>query len=194
MTGEVTLTGQVLPIGGLKEKTLAAQRAGITTVILPSRNEADLDDVPEELRKGMTFVPVDRVEQVWEAAMGLRLDGTGAELAEANDLLEEASELLQQARRKAGVRAADVAEAAAADKAAAAEKGAAAHGAGEAAAKKTGGRKPVRKAPAAAKAAPPPRPAATPRSPRPRAGAAGAPPRATSSDGGRGAGGARRRA
>ena len=57
MTGEVTLTGQVLPIGGLKEKTLAAQRAGITTVILPSRNEADLEDVPEELRKGMTFVP-----------------------------------------------------------------------------------------------------------------------------------------
>ena len=78
MTGEVTLTGQVLPIGGLKEKTLAAQRAGITTVILPSRNEADLEDVPEELRKGMTFIPVDRVEQVWEAAMGLRLDERAA--------------------------------------------------------------------------------------------------------------------
>ena len=55
MTGEVTLTGQVLPIGGLKEKTLAAQRAGITTVIMPARNEADLEDVPEELRKGMTL-------------------------------------------------------------------------------------------------------------------------------------------
>ncbi len=101
MTGEVTLTGQVLPIGGLKEKTLAAQRAGITTVILPSRNEADLEDVPEELRKGMRFVPVERVEQVWLAAMGFRLDGKGAELAEANELLEEASELLQIARRKA---------------------------------------------------------------------------------------------
>ncbi len=75
MTGEVTLTGQVLPIGGLKEKTLAAQRAGITTVILPARNEVDLEDVPEELRKGMTFVPVDRVEQVWKAAMGLKLNG-----------------------------------------------------------------------------------------------------------------------
>jgi ATP-dependent Lon protease len=75
MTGEVTLTGQVLPIGGLKEKTLAAQRAGITTVILPARNEADLEDVPEELRKGMTFVPVDRVEQVWKTAMGLKIDG-----------------------------------------------------------------------------------------------------------------------
>jgi ATP-dependent Lon protease len=78
MTGEVTLTGQVLPIGGLKEKTLAAQRAGITTVILPARNEADLEDVPEELRKGMTFVPVERVEQVWRAAMGLTLNGRPA--------------------------------------------------------------------------------------------------------------------
>ncbi len=75
MTGEITLTGQVLPIGGLKEKTLAAQRAGITTVIMPARNEADLEDVPEELRKGMTFVPVERVEQVWKAAMGLKLNG-----------------------------------------------------------------------------------------------------------------------
>lgn len=101
MTGEVTLTGQVLPIGGLKEKTLAAQRAGITTVILPSRNEADLEDVPEELRKGMRFVPVDRVEQVWEAAMGLRIDGRASALVEAGDLIEEAGELLQRARRKA---------------------------------------------------------------------------------------------
>jgi ATP-dependent Lon protease len=78
MTGEITLTGQVLPIGGLKEKTLAAQRAGITTVIMPARNEADLEDVPEELRKGMTFVPVERVEQVWKAAMGLTLNGARA--------------------------------------------------------------------------------------------------------------------
>jgi ATP-dependent Lon protease len=104
MTGEVTLTGQVLPIGGLKEKTLAAQRAGISTVILPSRNEADLEDVPEELRKGMTFVPVDRVEQVWEAAMGLRIDGKRVELIEAGELIEEAGELLERARRKTGER------------------------------------------------------------------------------------------
>jgi len=156
MTGEVTLTGQVLPIGGLKEKTLAAQRAGITTVILPSRNEPDLEDVPEELRKDMTFVPVDRVEQVWETAMGLKLDGKGAELAAANELLEEASELLEQARRKAGIGAADAAKAAAAGRKAAAE---AAEGAGEAAdgkgrARRAGGRKPVRKAPARPKAAP----------------------------------------
>ena len=75
MTGEVTLTGQVLPIGGLKEKTLAAQRAGISTVILPTRNEVDLEDVPENLRKKMKFVPVDRVEEVWAASMGLKLNG-----------------------------------------------------------------------------------------------------------------------
>ena len=101
MTGEVTLTGQVLPIGGLKEKTLAAQRAGISTVILPSRNEADLEDVPEELRSGMRFVPVDRVEQVWEAAMGLRIERETIDLIEAGELIEEAGELLDRARRKA---------------------------------------------------------------------------------------------
>ena len=116
MTGEITLTGQVLPIGGLKEKALAAQRAGIYTVIIPSRNEADLEDVPEELRKEMTFVPVERVEQVWEAAMGLRIDGErpDKEIAEAGDLLEEATELLAKARTRAAVKvAADKAAAAA---------------------------------------------------------------------------------
>ncbi len=103
MTGEVTLTGQVLPIGGLKEKTLAAQRAGIHTVILPTRNQVDLEDVPENLRADMTFVPVDRVEQVWEAAMGLTIDGrrAGREIAEAHELLEEAQELLGKARKQA---------------------------------------------------------------------------------------------
>jgi ATP-dependent Lon protease len=103
MTGEVTLTGQVLPIGGLKEKALAAQRAGIHTVILPTRNQVDLEDVPENLRADMTFIPVDRVEEVWEAAMGLRIDGrrAGRELAEATELLEEAQELLGKARGKA---------------------------------------------------------------------------------------------
>ena len=103
MTGEITLTGQVLPIGGLKEKTLAAQRAGIHTVIIPARNQADLEDVPENLRADMTFVPVDRVEQVWEAAMGLTIDGrrAGREIAEAHELLEEAQELLGKARDQA---------------------------------------------------------------------------------------------
>ncbi|MBW3592336.1 MAG: endopeptidase La [Actinobacteria bacterium] len=68
MTGEVTLTGQVLPIGGLKEKVLAAERAGISTVIIPRENEGDLDDLPKDVRKRLRFVPVDTVEEVVEAA------------------------------------------------------------------------------------------------------------------------------
>jgi len=76
MTGEITLRGRVMPIGGLKEKVLAANRAGITTVILPRRNEKDLDDVPAELRQGMTFVPVDTIDDV--LAVALR-DGPGPE-------------------------------------------------------------------------------------------------------------------
>jgi ATP-dependent Lon protease len=68
MTGEITLTGQVLPIGGVREKVLAAQRAGITTVVLPKENEGDLDDLPREVRKSMTFVAADSIDQVIEAA------------------------------------------------------------------------------------------------------------------------------
>ena len=69
MTGEITLRGKVMPIGGVKEKVLAARRAGIRTVILPERNMNDLEDIPEELRKEMTFVPVDRIDQVIAAAL-----------------------------------------------------------------------------------------------------------------------------
>jgi ATP-dependent Lon protease len=69
MTGEITLTGQVLPIGGLKEKALAAQRAGINRLIIPRRNEADIDDIPEHLRKRMKFVLVDEVGEVLDAAL-----------------------------------------------------------------------------------------------------------------------------
>jgi ATP-dependent Lon protease len=68
MTGEITLTGQVLPIGGVKEKVLAAQRAGVTTVVLPEENEPDLDDLPADVRKQMRFVPVPSFEEVLEAA------------------------------------------------------------------------------------------------------------------------------
>jgi ATP-dependent Lon protease len=69
MTGEVTLTGQVLPIGGLKEKSLAAQRNGIRTIIAPSPNEADLEEFPEHLRRDIDFVFVDEMEQVLEVAL-----------------------------------------------------------------------------------------------------------------------------
>jgi ATP-dependent Lon protease len=69
MTGEVTLQGRVLPIGGVKQKVLAAQRAGLTTVILPARNGPDLDDVPEAVRDALTFHLVDDVQQVLELAL-----------------------------------------------------------------------------------------------------------------------------
>jgi ATP-dependent Lon protease len=69
MTGEVTLRGQVLPVGGIKEKALAAHRAGLRTVIIPRRNEKDLDDLPPEVRNEMTFVLVDRVEEVLATAL-----------------------------------------------------------------------------------------------------------------------------
>lgn len=69
MTGEITLRGKVLPIGGVKEKVLAARRAGLDTVILPYRNEKDLDDVPEQVRKSMTFVLAEYVDDVLTAAL-----------------------------------------------------------------------------------------------------------------------------
>jgi ATP-dependent Lon protease len=69
MTGELTLTGQVLPIGGLKEKALAAQRAGIRRILAPRRNEGDLEDIPEPLRSGMEFVWVGDVREVFAAAL-----------------------------------------------------------------------------------------------------------------------------
>jgi len=72
MTGEVTLQGRVLPIGGLKQKVLAAHAAGLTEVILPARNEADLDDVPADVREHMTFHPVTSVEEVIELALERR--------------------------------------------------------------------------------------------------------------------------
>ncbi len=69
MTGEVTLQGKVLPIGGVKQKVLAAQRAGLTTVLLPARNGPDLEDVPESVRNEMTFHLVDHVHQVLDLAL-----------------------------------------------------------------------------------------------------------------------------
>jgi ATP-dependent Lon protease len=69
MTGEVTLQGRVLPIGGLKQKALAAHAAGLTDVILPERNRGDLDEIPEEVRKQMTFHPVMTVQEVLDRAL-----------------------------------------------------------------------------------------------------------------------------
>ena len=69
MTGEVTLQGRVLPIGGLKQKVLAAHAAGLTDVIIPERNRADIDEIPEEVRDAMTFHPVMTIGEVLELAL-----------------------------------------------------------------------------------------------------------------------------
>ncbi len=69
MTGEITLRGQVLPVGGIKEKVLAAHRAGLKKVIIPKENEPDLEDLPEEVREAVQFIPVDTVSQVLENAI-----------------------------------------------------------------------------------------------------------------------------
>jgi ATP-dependent Lon protease len=73
MTGEITLRGKVLPIGGVKDKVLAAHRAGIRTIILPKRNERDIDDIDEEARSELLFVFADRMEEVLEAALSPRV-------------------------------------------------------------------------------------------------------------------------
>lgn len=69
MTGEITLRGQVLPVGGVKEKMLAAHRAGLKTVILPSKNEADLEELPDEVRSDLEFHLVDMMEDVLSVAL-----------------------------------------------------------------------------------------------------------------------------
>ena len=69
MTGEITLTGRVLPIGGLKEKALAAMRHGITTIVIPEKNKKDLEDIPEEYRGKMTFIPVKNIDEVLTAVL-----------------------------------------------------------------------------------------------------------------------------
>jgi len=69
MTGEVTLSGRVLPIGGVKQKVLAAHRAGLTEVVLPTRNGPDLDDVPEAVREAMTFHLASDIGEVLAVAL-----------------------------------------------------------------------------------------------------------------------------
>lgn len=69
MTGEITLRGRVLPIGGLKEKALGAHRAGLKTIILPKDNEKDIDDIPESVREGLIFIPVSHLDEVLEKAL-----------------------------------------------------------------------------------------------------------------------------
>jgi ATP-dependent Lon protease len=79
MTGEITLRGRVLPVGGIKEKVLAAHRGGITTVLFPKDNEKDLRDIPGEVRDALTLIPVEHMDEVLRAA--LRLDQPDSFLA-----------------------------------------------------------------------------------------------------------------
>ena len=72
MTGELSLTGQVLPIGGLREKTVAAKRNKIKTIIIPKANERDLEDIPEHVKQGIKFIPVSDVREVLEIALGIK--------------------------------------------------------------------------------------------------------------------------
>ena len=69
MTGEITLRGKILPIGGLKEKTLAAHRAGIKTFLLPKENVKDIVELPEKVRKELELIPVDNMDQVLAIAL-----------------------------------------------------------------------------------------------------------------------------
>jgi ATP-dependent Lon protease len=83
MTGEVTLRGSVLPVGGIKEKVIAAHRAGVTRVILPKENEKDLQDVPAEIRDQLKFVFVENVEEVLREALDVDLPPTAWVLSES---------------------------------------------------------------------------------------------------------------
>ena len=69
MTGEITLRGKVLPVGGIKEKILAAKRAGITDIVMCQVNQKDIEDIPEQYRKGLTFHYVENVAEVWKFAL-----------------------------------------------------------------------------------------------------------------------------
>ncbi len=92
MTGEATLRGRVLPIGGLKEKVLGAHRAGITTIILPKDNEADMEDIPEEVRHQLTFHPVSTLDEAFAIALEPAAN-TAAPVAEPT-IMEEAEAAL----------------------------------------------------------------------------------------------------
>ena len=78
MTGEISLRGRVLPVGGIKEKVLAAARAGMREVILPEKNAGDLEEIPEHLRAELTFHIIDRVEEALKLCLDIDLPQPGA--------------------------------------------------------------------------------------------------------------------
>jgi ATP-dependent Lon protease len=93
MTGEATLRGRVLPIGGVKEKVLGAHRAGITTIVLPKDNEADIEDIPEEVRSTLTFHAVETLDQVFEIALLPAARPVSTPKTEMEQAEEEAAEM-----------------------------------------------------------------------------------------------------
>lgn len=98
MTGEITLRGRILPIGGLKEKTMAALRAGISTVIIPADNEPDLDDIDQSVRRALKFITADHVDAIVDVALNRRI-----EMEDDNSPATEAA-LIPQSGRTNGVR------------------------------------------------------------------------------------------
>ncbi len=103
MTGEITLRGRVLPIGGVKEKVLAAHRAGIKTFILPKRNMKDLEDVPREVIHELQIVPVERMDDVVNVALhaippALNRDEKVQKVKPTGQLRDRKTSSLQQAR------------------------------------------------------------------------------------------------
>ncbi len=87
MTGEITLRGRVLPIGGLKEKLLAALRGGVRTVLIPKENEKDLAEIPENVKQGLEIIPVGTVDEVLARALAMPL--TPIEWSDEDELAEE---------------------------------------------------------------------------------------------------------
>jgi ATP-dependent Lon protease len=78
MTGEITLRGAVLPVGGIKEKVIAAHRAGAKRIVLPAENEKDLEDIPEDVRKDLEFTAVETVEELLKAVLDVEIPPASA--------------------------------------------------------------------------------------------------------------------
>ncbi|MDQ3686948.1 MAG: endopeptidase La, partial [Acidobacteriota bacterium] len=91
MTGEITLRGNVLPVGGIKEKVLAARRARVSTIILPQQNQRDMDEVPKELFRDIKFIFVDNVTEVFRQALKEKVQPPAASVPRAARLPQVAS-------------------------------------------------------------------------------------------------------
>ena len=89
MTGEITLRGKVLPVGGIKEKILAAKRAGITDIIMCKENKKDIEESPQKYRKGVEFHYVENINQVWDFALTDEIVANPLDLTIKDDIKQE---------------------------------------------------------------------------------------------------------